>query len=238
MSFQPNPKQALCLLGMLFGQTEQEREPMQSKVKPDLPAKEREPLVRAGFLEKERRGRPFHLIATDSAWQWASTHLSAELMLSKQAAPILRNVLTSLGAFLEKNDLALADVVRGEKLDAPLEPAAAAEVPPAEAPTQAEPHAGPASSEVPDPTRFRTRIEGAIRALAGGAARKRVRLSALRQSLGDIPRQELDALLLEMQQSERLVLYRHDNPVELSAADHQAALSIAGNPRHLVYLEA
>ena len=45
-------------------------------------------------------------------------------------------------------------------------------------------------------------------------------------------------MLLEMQVAGRLVLYKLDNPTEITREDEQAALFIAGQPRHLVYLEA
>ena len=64
-----------------------------------------------------------------------------------------------------------------------------------------------------------------------------MRLAALRDRLGEVPRDRLDSSLLEMQDAGRVVLYRLDNPLELTAADHQAALVIGENPRHLVYLE-
>jgi hypothetical protein len=40
-----------------------------------------------------------------------------------------------------------------------------------------------------------------------------------------------------MQRSGRIVLYKLDNPAEISAEDEAAALFIAGEPRHIVYLE-
>jgi hypothetical protein len=52
------------------------------------------------------------------------------------------------------------------------------------------------------------------------------------------PRAQLDAALTSMQRTGQLVLFRIENPAELTAADESAALYIAGNPRHLVYLEA
>lgn len=206
MNFQPNPKQALCLLGMLFGQTETEREPMQSKIKPELRPKERKLLLDAGLLEAQRRGAATHLIATDGAWEWASAHLDTELSASKVAAPILRNVLRQVGKFLAQRDLALADLMLDEAAS-------------------------------PPPRDVHDRIRQAIWDIAGGSAKKRVRLAELRDRLGEVPRNRLDSSLLEMQDAGRVVLYRLDNPLELTAADHQAALVIGENPRHLVYLE-
>lgn len=222
MSFEPNPKQALCLLGILFGQSDEEREPMQSKVRPELKPKERAPLIAAGLLEAERRGQATHLIATDAAWEWASTHLDAELMPSRSASPILHNILTQLGKFLAQKGLALADIVT------------------LAGGTASDDSAGnPGQNDEGDTAvgKARTRIRDAVLSLGGGRSKQRVRLSALRSRLPEVPRVQLDSLLLKMQSEQQLVLYRLDNPTELGPADEDAALLVGGNPRHLVYLE-
>ena len=220
MNFEPNPKQALVLLGILFGRTEAEREPMQSKVKPELKPPEREPLIKAGLLEKERRGAAQHLKATDACWEWASGHLGAPLSSSPAASPILRNLLTQLQVFLNRRGLVLADVFAPD-----------AEEPPQRSMDDNGRPEADAGDDTP------TRIRRAMLDLGKGRSKQRVRLSALRERLGDVPRSQLDASLLEMQAATQLVLYRLDNPADLEPADDDAALLVAGNPRHLVYLE-
>jgi hypothetical protein len=227
-----NPKQALFLFGLLFGRTDTEREPMQSKTRPDLDSREREALVKAGLLDKERRGRATHLLATDACWQWASTHLGAPLSKSAEASPVLRNLLTQLEAFLEARGLALGDLFA---------PAAGAGVAGPDAHAHAE-HTADEHAE-PDGTNAveadtRARILSTLLALGGGRAKQRVRLAALRERLAGVSRRTVDATLLELQHTEQLVLYRLDNPTELTPADDDAALLVAGQPRHLVYLES
>jgi hypothetical protein len=223
-----NPKQALCLFGMLFGQTEAAREPMQSRLEPALSAQERLALVSAGLLETERRGRAVHLIATDAAWQWAGAHLATELAASKAASPILRALLTQLGQFLEPRGLVLADVMLRpdpSRLSLPDGSGALG--------------AGEQAREQRAPSgQLRGRIRDTVLGLTGGRSRQRVRLAALRERLPELPRRELDSILLAMQSDEQLVLYRLDNPAELRPADEQAALLIGTSPRHLVYLES
>jgi hypothetical protein len=80
-------------------------------------------------------------------------------------------------------------------------------------------------------------IRAACLALANGQIKKRVRLSELRRTLST-NRETLDSMLVAMQTKGRLVLYRMDNSAEVTRDDEQAALFIAGEPRHLVYLEA
>lgn len=236
MSFKPDPRQSLCILGMLFGQTDAEREPMMSKVKPELNPKQRKALVDAGLLETQLRGRANHLLPTDAAWQWASAHLDTELLDSKLATPILHNVLVQLGKFLATRELALADLILVSAEPVADEAVAREESEPPDIAHGAAQN-GSASYDS-SPNELCDRIRRAIWDIAGGTAKKRVRLSELRNRLGELPRSRLDALLLEMQAAGRVVLYRLDNPVELTSADHHAALLIGENPRHLVYLES
>lgn len=82
------------------------------------------------------------------------------------------------------------------------------------------------------------RVEAACLSLTGGQRKRRVRLSALRDVLHDVPRAALDRTLLELQDAGRAVLYRDDNSAALTEADHAAALIVGDAPRHIVYLEA
>lgn len=67
--------------------------------------------------------------------------------------------------------------------------------------------------------------------------KNRVRLSQLRRLLGDVPRATLDRELLALQDAGKLVLMRLDNNAEITADDRAAELSIAGAPRHILYVE-
>jgi hypothetical protein len=241
MAYQPNQRQALCLVGMLFGQSDAEREPMQSKVKPELPPKDRKGLIEAGFLEARPRGRATHLILTDAAWEWAGAHLDGALLESKHATGILQAVLTQLGKFLAARELTLADVAMASSASRTPEASdstaldgskrALADAPP---PALAAPDIERAAS----PSELGERIRQAIWEIAGGAAKRRVRLAELRDRLIEVPRPRLDSSLLELQDTGRVVLYPLDNPVELTAADREAALLVGQNPRHIVYLES
>lgn len=66
-------------------------------------------------------------------------------------------------------------------------------------------------------------------------ARERVSLADVRKKLGDMPREEQDQLLKQMQRDEELVLYRNDNPRSLTQADHDAVMTVGDSPRHIVY---
>jgi hypothetical protein len=227
MSFEPDPKQALLLWNMITGATPEERRPMLSKTKPDVDSNRKAALVRHGFLSrtagKTKSGsRATFLDLTDTAWEWASHAREVELMSSKLATPALQGLLRRLIPFLEQHDLALADLFRD---GSPYRDAAPAAPP---APTPA-----PGGDESID-----RRVEQACLSLAGGAKKSRVRLSALRNALPAVSRQQLDRALIEMQRDRRLVLYREDNTPSLTPEDHAAALLVGDSPRHLVYLEA
>jgi hypothetical protein len=82
------------------------------------------------------------------------------------------------------------------------------------------------------------RIEQACLKLTQGARQTRVTLRDLRAELWDVAREDLDGALLALQREKKLVLYREDNSAALRPEDHQAALFVGNEPRHLVLLEA
>jgi hypothetical protein len=61
-----------------------------------------------------------------------------------------------------------------------------------------------------------------------------LRLSVLRKELKNQSRDHIDKLLLELQKLDRIVLYRFDSPPK--DEDRKAALIIAGEPRHYLYI--
>jgi hypothetical protein len=77
----------------------------------------------------------------------------------------------------------------------------------------------------------------AVSLALGGGPGHRVRLSDLRHALSDVSRGDVDRTLLDLQRQEKLVLYRIDDPTDIRPEDERAALMVAGNPRHIVYLE-
>jgi hypothetical protein len=213
MSFEPNPTQALALWRMIAGETPQERRPTLGDIKP----LQRRPLLEHGFLEQEagksKKGANVQfLVLTDKAWEWASHARDLRFNRAPTASHILQGLLRRLVPFLERRDIALAELF-GDDEATPTAPS-------------------PIGESV------RTRIEQACLSLAGGAKKSRVRLSSLRSALPAISRQQLDAALIDLQRERRLVLYREDNTPALTPEDHAAALVVGDSPRHLVYLEA
>lgn len=194
-------------------------EPMLSKAKPGVDKKKLKPLLDAGLITLEKRGRPSHIVLTDRAWQWAEEHLDAEFSARANAAPALQGLLPKLKHFLKQSGTPLAEILGA------VEPPNA---PPAEAP--------PAPAGTPSPA-----IDAAIReaylALSGGQWETRVRLAHLRERLAAYARQDQDTALLQMQAAGRLVLYRLDDPQDTFDADRAAALYLGSDARHLVYMK-
>jgi hypothetical protein len=185
-------------------------EPSISNLKPALTAGERRQLEEAGLIELEKRGRARHIMLTDEAWAWAADHLDGEISVSKYAAPALRGVLTALKTHLRQQGLTLAEFVAPEE---------------------------PADDQVPDPGLSRRVREAYLKASAG-QSNVRVRLCDLRRELPDVSRDRLDRHLVDMQaQACGLVLWPLDDPLDLTTEDQEAALEIAGEKRHILYLE-
>lgn len=215
---QPTPEQTFLILSMLFGETEEDREPFVKKLSIKAPA--RRALEEAGLIRLEKRKGGGRVMLEDEAWDFAMENLAGELPKTPRAARVLRAVLAKVQRSLQTQDQGLAGFVSGESQaagstigDRPLE--------------------GDDQSRAPG----EDQIRAACLALTHGQTKKRVRLSELRRKLST-SRETLDHLLLAMQTEGRLVLYKMDNPAEITPEDERAALSIAGQPRHLVYLEA
>ena len=85
---------------------------------------------------------------------------------------------------------------------------------------------------------FHTAYRGAYLAMTGGLYERRVRLSELRRTLSDIPRQTLDDTLLELDRSRRIQLMSMEQPTDISEDDRNAEITIGGRPRHVLYLSS
>ena len=215
MPFEPNAKQTLVLFSLLFGG----HEPKVSELRPRLDPKERAPLLEAGLIEIERRGRSSHVVLTDAAWAWAGAHLDAPISKTARANDALHAVLTHLKAFLDARGIALSDVVRASR---------------AAAPPEARPE--PAPARAPSSEALAKHVRDACLRAAGGRTHTRVRIAQVRSELPHVPRPALDQTLYDMQRAGAMVLYPLDDPQEIQPADEREALVIAGTPHHVLYL--
>ncbi len=231
MTYEPSPKQALLIWKMITGASHEEREPLQSKTRPELSAKERKALADNGFVTLEPPGKKqgLRLVLTDKAWAWAEAAGDVDLFKSRSSvgAEALQGLLRRLLPFLRREEIPLSNLFAEDSA-------------PAEGREGATPAVESTSNEngSSDSKSLPARIEAECLSLSGGARQERVRLSALRHRLKSVQRGVLDAALLNLQDQRQLVLYRDDNTAALTEDDRDAALLVGGEPRHLVYLEA
>mgnify|MGYP001551716920 CR=1 FL=1 len=219
-----SPKLKLALLNLAFARSPEEQEQLVSRTKlrlADWRAVEKQNLVELNEPVK-RKGTFVRL--SDGGWLWAREHLTDEIgprtrrkgkpAIVPQHTVLLENLLAQVARFLSERDVPLTEFVTAS--------------------------AASASSQrvvdAPRPAALTERVRKV--ALELGGVGQRVLLRDLRPRFADVDRAEFDRALLELQKAERAVLYRLDNTLELTPEDERAALLVAGNPRHVVYLEA
>ncbi len=190
-------------------------EPMVSKAKPGVDKKKLAPLLDAGLVVLEKRGRANHIVLTDRAWQWAEENLDAQFSTSLNATIALRGLLPRLKHYLKQTGTPMAELLGA-----------------VEAAEEARPE-----SPAPEPNSIDDAIRDAYLALSGGQWETRVRLAPLRKKLTAFRRETQDQALLSLQACGRLVLYRLDDPQDTFEEDRAAALYIGSDPRHLVYMK-
>lgn len=208
MSFQPSPLQALILWRLLTSKGQA----YLADIRPKPKRRDRKTLLEAGFIEEEWRrkpkgGRAIYVQLTDKAWAWAGNHMDARLSHQSPAA----------GPILQAVLTQLQPVLKNRRITLAEIFGAPKESPPGADPEQ--------------------QLQEAYFHLSGGQGNVRVRLAQLRQKLDTIPRSKLDQLLLKLQREEKLVLSPLDDSREISPADQEAALSVAGFKRHIVYMQ-
>lgn len=193
-------------------------------------AAQRTLLTKFGYTEETRRkpadgkGRAATYIQLlDKGWEWCQDHLQEPLPAeSKGHRQVLQGLLQVLHQFFASQNhcSSLGDLV--------LQAQAARPQPAAELPVAAAPSAQRAQ--------LWTRVQQACRRLTGGRQNVRIRIAELREQLADLPRSDVDSVLLEMQREGALSLWRLDNPQEVTDADRQAALVTAGGAEnHILY---
>jgi len=176
---------------------------------PTLKKPERDGLVSTGLVSAEKSGRSFRIEVTDRGWKWARANTGAPLPAKTTA--VLGALLARLGVYMSVSDVALADIIRPVPRETAIRP---------------EPDAGLAG-----------RIRAAYLAESRGAVNQRVHLAAIRARLADVGRAELDAALMAMAQAGGAGLLPLDDPREIGAADHDAAISIGVQARHILWLD-
>jgi hypothetical protein len=223
----PTPAQTLilwCLLARHGGAP-------QGEIVPAVRKYDREALVAAGLVAVEKRGRALVLSVTDKGWHWAGAHLDAPVPPNFR---VLGDLLVRLGRHLRETGGTLADFIGAEAEPAQAVPAKAQRRTRAKAPTPRV-----RAARKPGPRQLRARIEDAYLALTGGERARAVRLSALRAELADLDRATVDGGLARILKGDGTArLSQLSDPKALTQAEREAAFSPAGEPFHLIWIQA
>ena len=191
----------------------------QKELKPEPERTNREALEEQGLISWWKVGQKIWIEVTDKGWAWAGENLSAPLPPKSTAgAEILQAWLSKLQVFLDKRGLVLADV---------LAPRTSGPVSEAASPDKKQAIKG-------DGSPLRERIRSAYLETTGGRFNTRALLKDIRARLVDVDRTKLDEALQIMQRQDDAVLYPLDNRAEITEADRAAAISFAGEPRHIL----
>jgi hypothetical protein len=108
VSYQPTPKEAFVLWKLLITK----EEPAISKIKPDFTRANAEPLIKAGLITFEKRGRSLHVVLTDKAWDWASEQTEILFPPTTTAAtPVLAKLLEVIGGYLQTHHTPISELL-------------------------------------------------------------------------------------------------------------------------------
>jgi hypothetical protein len=185
------------------------------QLKPEIEKAEREALLKLELVTVEKRQRSNWLEVTDRGWHWAEQHLADPLPDKAFGGSfVLRAWLTRLKAFMQVRDFRLADVLGPQA-------------------KQAQPRADLTTSL--DYAELRERIRAVYLEVTGGFNRRAL-LKDIRSRLPHMERSILDAALKRMQREEDASLMQLDNRIEVTDADHEAALQIGSEPRHILWI--
>lgn len=203
--FSPSPMQVLILWKMIF----LNEQPTFSKVKKT----DRQPLVNAGLVATDKKGRTSFMRLEDSAWDWAVQNLDAKVSdRSPQSGPVLQQVLILLKKYMQHNNISLHEFMKAET-------------------TAVE-------TETPlDPVSIASQVRDAYFKFTNGKPRVSMRLATLRELLSEIPRSGLDETLKEMKRNNRILLFPFEDPQEKNESDDQAALYEASRLNHIIIFE-
>lgn len=192
------------------------------------------------LVESRKRGRAFVHVLTDSGWAYAAALFREGIEASQRPAgrvleAALRAIVANLRRSMDRTGQSIADVfARDDDLISadPAADAAGSATPTAALPSPTEPYGTPhASGDV------ETRIRKAYAQLAT-EPNAWVSLARLRPLLGDAPRAEVDATLRRMIGMPDVRIVPWENQKTLTQADHDAAVVIGDEPKHMILIGA
>jgi hypothetical protein len=208
--------------------------------RPELAYNVRQQLITQGLIEsikEKRQGRTKSYSAqkiylTDRGWQFLHEHIEDPVNArTYEGAKLFGRFLLSLSRLLKKNGLSLAEVL-GDLA-----------VSPAQDPAAQDPAAQPPAPQTPaDRTDdLVTVVKKHLETLTQNNYRpeKGLKISDFRKHCPDLPQDQLDAALIELQSQGYLNLNSlADDPSQLTPEDQKAAVLVAHKPRHLIIINS
>lgn len=179
----------------------------QMDIKPDIKKPDRDALERAGLITVQKRERKIWIEVDEKGWAFAAQHLDADLPERSNAGA----AILRHWLVLLKEYLEQNGVSLADFISPPRSKTEAAPLP--------------------------ARIRAAYLDATGGRLNTQALLRDVRAKLGDVDRAALDAALIEMHRAQDVLLYPNDNRRALTEEDRAAALVIAGEPRHILWIE-
>ena len=173
-------------------------------------AKDRNELERRGFLTLIKKPRPYSLALQEKGWNALADRTSVVPKGKKKPSRervIIGHLLDALQSHAMKQNVGIGEILTSKPV-------------------------------VPGETKpgLRQRIRASFFEIAGNPPKDSVRLSALRASLHDVPRQQLDDALLEMRRSREASLMSLDNPRDINA-EESTALHDGNQKFHVLWIE-
>lgn len=188
------------------------------------------------LVESEKQGRAFVHLLADGGWARCRDELAAPR--PNGGHKVLYALLASLNRYLDRENLALADIFQPASL-----PGNPASLPGNEAVSvkEATPANGTASGHEPaSPTAptadLEQRIRDAYRQLAGRPG-DWVSLTTLRPLLAGTTKADVDAALLMLERQRQVTIAPQENQKALTQEDRAAALMIGGQGNHMLAIE-
>ncbi|MDR3153559.1 MAG: hypothetical protein LBW85_04625 [Deltaproteobacteria bacterium] len=244
-TYETEPMQNLLLLDLLS----REGEALLKEIKkPEYDLhKHRQPLIRQGLMVEAKKrpivnGKPkgkelVEMSLTDEAYPYLAKLMDegANLPASPACGSVSARLLKIVSRFMKANGCTVSDVFNDPPRRLP-------------SPTGNGDPQGPEGGDVPvppppppeppkpiDPVGFYRRLRSIPKRLfmAGGG----LRIAVLRKAVPDVPREETDRLLIELQRQGRIVLYEFSSPDMITDEDREAAVMVGGVPRHVMYFK-
>lgn len=199
-----DPKQSRALIQLAFAGGQLDKV---GDLKPKLDAKLRRQLKEGKLLDEKKVNRSNSLELTDSGWRWVMDHLDTDLPKTEQ---LLHNMLKRLHPFLQTNQITVQDVILNREI------------------TPQEQERTPVVAQPVKDALLRAAEE------LGGAHAAQIRLRDLRAKLQNYSREDVDAAILALHQDETIRVIPIDLPTDIDDRDTEAAIQIAGRPRHAI----